>query len=72
MLEDLEKGVITTSSPKPAKDGLLRVLEDRNEKVIPFSAWKKIDEEEKRLGSSRNKPRDKLTTREELMKAASE
>ncbi|XVF88577.1 hypothetical protein PTKIN_Ptkin19aG0061900 [Pterospermum kingtungense] len=71
--EDLKQGVLasTVSKPKPGRDGLLQILDNRNVRVIPFSAWERIDEEEKRLGSLRNKPREKLTTWEELLKAAS-
>lgn len=72
--EDLEQGVLasTTSLPKLGREGLLQILDDRNVRVVPFSAWEKIDEEEKRLGSLINKPREKLTTWEELLKAATE
>ncbi|XP_017982065.1 PREDICTED: NADPH:adrenodoxin oxidoreductase, mitochondrial [Theobroma cacao] len=72
--EDLEQGVLasTTSLPKLGQEGLLQILDDRNVRVVPFSAWENIDEEEKRLGSLINKPREKLTTWEELLKAATE
>ncbi|XWS17293.1 hypothetical protein CRYUN_Cryun33cG0054900 [Craigia yunnanensis] len=71
--EDLEQGVLasTASMQKPGREGLLQILDNRNVRVVPFSAWERIDEEEKRLGSLRNKPREKLTTWEELLKAAS-
>ncbi|CAL5397000.1 unnamed protein product [Camellia sinensis] len=70
--EDLEKGVLASapSLPKPGREGLLRLLDRRNVKVIPFSSWEKIDTEERRLGSLKNKPRDKLTIWEELLKVA--
>ncbi|GMQ09697.1 hypothetical protein CsSME_00052975 [Camellia sinensis var. sinensis] len=70
--EDLEKGVLASapSLPKPGREGLLQLLDRRNVKVIPFSSWEKIDTEERRLGSLKNKPRDKLTTWEELLKVA--
>lgn len=61
-----------SSSSKPGREGLLRALDDRNERVVPFSAWEKIDSAEKRLGSMKNKPREKLTTWEELLKMAME
>ncbi|XP_058206724.1 NADPH:adrenodoxin oxidoreductase, mitochondrial [Rhododendron vialii] len=71
--EDLEKGVLSAPSfPKPGREGLLQLLDSRNVKVIPFCAWEKIDTEEKRLGSLKNKPRDKLSTWEELLKVALE
>ncbi|XVE70454.1 hypothetical protein DITRI_Ditri10aG0073700 [Diplodiscus trichospermus] len=74
ILEDLEQGIIasTASLPKPGRDGLLQIMDNRNVRVIPFSTWERIDKEEKRLGNLRNKPREKLTTWEELLKATSE
>ncbi|XWS26821.1 hypothetical protein CRYUN_Cryun26dG0063000 [Craigia yunnanensis] len=71
--EDLEQGALasTASMPKPGRDGLLQILDNRNVRVVSFSAWERIDEEEKRLGSLRNKPREKFTIWEELLKAAS-
>ncbi|MBA0756833.1 hypothetical protein Gotri_019977 [Gossypium trilobum] len=70
--EDLELGVLasTTRLPKLGRDGLLQILDNRNVRVVPFSAWERIDKEEKRLGSLRNKPREKLTSWEELLKVA--
>ncbi|KAL9440664.1 hypothetical protein AB3S75_019351 [Citrus x aurantiifolia] len=70
--EDLEQGVLASSSGllKPGREGLLQLLDNRNVRPVPFSAWEKIDSEEKRLGSLRNKPREKLTTYEDLLKVA--
>ncbi|TXG61414.1 hypothetical protein EZV62_012777 [Acer yangbiense] len=70
--EDLERGVLksTSSLPKAGREGLLRLLDDRNVRPLSFNAWEKIDSEEKSLGSLRNKPREKLTTWEDLLKAA--
>ncbi|XP_027340196.1 NADPH:adrenodoxin oxidoreductase, mitochondrial isoform X2 [Abrus precatorius] len=72
--EDLEKGVLilSSASPKPGRDGLLQLLGNRNVRIVSFSEWEKIDSEERRLGSSRNKPREKLATWDELHKATSE
>ncbi|KAK7319976.1 hypothetical protein RJT34_04705 [Clitoria ternatea] len=74
ILEDLDQGELISSSalPKPGKDGLLQLLHDRNVRIVSFSDWEKIDSEEKRLGSSKNKPREKLATWEKLHKAISE
>lgn len=62
----------SASLPKPGREGLLKVLDDRNVRVLPFSAWEKIDSEERRLGILRNKPREKLVTWEDLLKVAAE
>ncbi|KAK7398965.1 hypothetical protein VNO78_10139 [Psophocarpus tetragonolobus] len=71
--EDLEKGGLMSSSvfPKPGTNGLLQLLHDRNVRIVSFSDWEKIDAEERRLGSSKNKPREKLATWDELYKTIS-
>jgi adrenodoxin-NADP+ reductase len=72
--EDLDQGVLATKSglPKPGREGLLHLLDNRNVRVIPFSDWEKIDSTERRLGSLKNKPREKLATWKELLKVAME
>ncbi|XP_004503452.1 NADPH:adrenodoxin oxidoreductase, mitochondrial [Cicer arietinum] len=73
ILEDLEKGVLISSTavPKSGRDGLLKLLHDRNVRIVSFNDWEKIDSEERRLGSLRNKPREKLATWNELLTATS-
>lgn len=73
-MEDLEKGVLisSTTAPKPGRDGLLNLLHDRNVRNFSFNDWEKIDSEERKLGSLRNKPREKLATWIELLTATSE
>ncbi|KAL3835187.1 hypothetical protein ACJIZ3_009923 [Penstemon smallii] len=70
--DDINKGLLTSNSPKPGREGLLQLLDSRNTKVVSLDAWKKIDTEEIRLGHIKNKPREKLTTWEDLLKVASE
>ncbi|XP_062090836.1 NADPH:adrenodoxin oxidoreductase, mitochondrial [Humulus lupulus] len=72
--EDVERGLLkaTSSLLKPGREGLLQLLDDRNVRVLPFTAWEKIDSEERRRGSINNKPREKLATWEELVKVAME
>ncbi|KAK4402382.1 NADPH:adrenodoxin oxidoreductase, mitochondrial [Sesamum angolense] len=70
--DDVDKGVLTSNSPKPGRDGLLQLLDSRNTRVVTFDAWEKIDAEEKRRGNLKNKPREKLTTWEELLKVVRE
>ncbi|KVI01246.1 NAD(P)-binding domain-containing protein [Cynara cardunculus var. scolymus] len=65
--EDLEKGKLTSASIKPGREGLLQLLERRKVQVVTFSDWEKIDSEEKRLGSLKGKPREKLTTWKDLL-----
>jgi len=62
----------SSTLPKPGRDGLLQLLHDRNVRIVSFSDWEKIDSEERRLGSLRNKPREKLATWDELYKTTSQ
>lgn len=68
--DDIKKGVLTSDSQKPGRQGLMELLDNRNIKVVPFDSWQKIDDEERRRGSLKNKPREKLTTWEELLEVA--
>ncbi|PKA64741.1 Glutamate synthase 1 [NADH], chloroplastic [Apostasia shenzhenica] len=72
--EDIEKGLIkpASCSPKPGRKGLLQLLENRNIKFVPFSGWEKIDAMETMLGAQGSKPREKITTWKELIKAAND
>ncbi|XP_065043316.1 NADPH:adrenodoxin oxidoreductase, mitochondrial-like isoform X4 [Musa acuminata AAA Group] len=72
ILEDIDNGLIASpsGSPKPGRQGLLQALEDKNVRFVPFGGWEKIDSKEKLEGQLRNKPREKLTTWDELLKAA--
>ncbi|GAU23850.1 hypothetical protein TSUD_380120 [Trifolium subterraneum] len=74
ILEDLENGVLISSRAalKPGRNGLLKLLHDRNVRIVSFNDWEKIDSEERRLGSLRNKPREKLATWNELLTATTE
>lgn len=73
-MEDLTQGPLASSSslPKPGREGLLELLDDRKVTVLPFSAWEKIDSEEKRQGSLIQKPREKLSSWQELLKVGLE
>ncbi|CAM8998145.1 unnamed protein product [Rhodiola kirilowii] len=72
--EDLEQGSLSSSLklPKPGREGLSQLLDSRNVRIVPFSGWEKIDAEERRLGSLKNKPREKLASWEELLKVANQ
>ncbi|XP_058114284.1 NADPH:adrenodoxin oxidoreductase, mitochondrial isoform X2 [Magnolia sinica] len=70
--EDLQQGVLTPSSEplKPGRQGLLQVLDSKDVRYVPFRGWEKIDMKEKIDGSLRNKPREKITSWEELLHVA--
>ncbi|CAN0897197.1 NADPH:adrenodoxin oxidoreductase, mitochondrial [Linum grandiflorum] len=66
---DLEHGLIgsTSSSSKPGREGLVELLDDRNARVVDFNGWEMIDCEERKLGSQRNKPREKFCSWKDLL-----
>ncbi|XP_071737251.1 NADPH:adrenodoxin oxidoreductase, mitochondrial-like [Rutidosis leptorrhynchoides] len=71
--EDIEQSGLTSvfASTKPGRNGLQQLLESRNVNVVTFNDWEKIDSEEKRLGSLKGKPREKLTTWNDLLEITS-
>ncbi|KAL9242340.1 hypothetical protein vseg_016352 [Gypsophila vaccaria] len=71
--EDLESEPLASisKSAKPGREGLLQLLDKRNVRVLPFSAWENIDSEEKKRGTVKHKPRDKLSSWEELLTVGS-
>ncbi|KAL5714254.1 adrenodoxin-NADP(+) reductase [Ranunculus cassubicifolius] len=70
--EDITKGVLTQSVPKPGRVGLQQLLYSRGVRVVPFNGWEKIDSKEKNIGNSRDKPREKITKWDDLLNAANE
>ncbi|KAK9131794.1 hypothetical protein Scep_011322 [Stephania cephalantha] len=70
ILEDLDKGLLTPTAPTPGREGLVQLLDSKNVRFVSFDGWEKIDAEEKSMGSLKNKPREKITKWEELLKAA--
>lgn len=71
-LESQELKCTSSSLQKPGREGLLQLLDSRNVRVVPYGGWVKIDNEEKRQGMLQNKPREKLTSWDLLMKIAVE
>ncbi|KAK1265425.1 hypothetical protein QJS04_geneDACA019408 [Acorus gramineus] len=69
--EDLE-GVLAddSNSPRPGRDGLLQLLDSRSVRYVPFKGWEEIDLKEKAIGAIKNKPREKIASPEELLRAA--
>ncbi|KAK1286408.1 hypothetical protein QJS10_CPB20g00662 [Acorus calamus] len=69
--EDLE-GVLAddSNSPRPGRDGLLQLLDSRSVRYVPFKGWEEIDLKEKSIGAIKNKPREKIASWEELLRAA--
>ncbi|KAK3152737.1 hypothetical protein QOZ80_2BG0162890 [Eleusine coracana subsp. coracana] len=74
ILDDDKNGVFTSpfDLKKQGRMGLLEILERKNVHFVPFSGWEKIDSKEKMAGQLTNKPREKITTWDGLLKAANE
>ncbi|CAM0957378.1 unnamed protein product [Alopecurus aequalis] len=74
ILEDDKKGVLMASSDskRQGRRGLVEILEQKNIRYVPFDDWEKIDSKEKTAGQLKNKPREKITTWDELLKVANE
>ena len=62
----------SSDSKRQGRRGLLEILEQKNIRYVPFDDWEKIDSKEKTAGQLKNKPREKITTRDELLKVANE
>ena len=68
MLEDAERdSVFDTLSPDP--DGVLALLARKQIQTVTFEGWTRIDAAEMAAGEQRGKPREKLTTRAQLLDA---
>lgn len=69
ILEDAVNGSFTQST-KPGRQGLQQLLEHKNVRFVPFSGWERIDTKERMEGQLRNKPREKITSWEELLEVS--
>uniref|UniRef100_A0A0E0ND19 NADPH:adrenodoxin oxidoreductase, mitochondrial n=1 Tax=Oryza rufipogon TaxID=4529 RepID=A0A0E0ND19_ORYRU len=72
ILEDDKKGLFMgpSDSKKQGRRGLLEILEQKNIRFVPFDGWEKIDSKEKMAGELKNKPREKITTWNEILMAS--
>ena len=69
VLLDIQKATIAEDE-KPGKSGLQQLLKERNIQFITFEDWKKIDAYEREMGDKQGKPREKITSIEELLRIA--
>uniref|UniRef100_A0A3P9Q2U1 NADPH:adrenodoxin oxidoreductase, mitochondrial n=1 Tax=Poecilia reticulata TaxID=8081 RepID=A0A3P9Q2U1_POERE len=69
LLEDMDSGALDVSAAKPGSQAVSSLLEERV-KPVAFSDWEKIDSLETRRGDACGKPREKLLSVEEMLKAA--
>ena len=64
ILADLESRKL---DERPGSQLVLKLLQERNVKVVSFSDWQKIDQFEKQLGEKIGKPREKLVNEHEML-----
>ncbi|KAL4194049.1 hypothetical protein AMTRI_Chr05g66760 [Amborella trichopoda] len=72
--EDLQQGALHPhiSLDKPGRDGLLHILQDKNIRFVSFKDWEKINTKEINDGKLKSKPREKITSWEELQEIATQ
>jgi len=65
LLEDID--VFNQADNKTGCGGILGILNARNIRHVSFSAWKEIDQSEIKRGLSKDKPREKYTSIDEML-----
>ena len=69
LAEDLESGRLP-SPERPGRDGIDALLAERTPDLVTVDGWRAIDALELRAGQEQERPRVKLSSREELLSAA--
>jgi ferredoxin/flavodoxin---NADP+ reductase len=69
LLEDLDAGRLNEPAD-PGRDSLEELLDERKPEHVTYAGWEAIDRAEKEAGEPHGRPRVKLTTTEELLRAA--
>ena len=54
-------------SPKPGAEAIARTLAERGGRVVHYDDWKRIDREEIARGEPRGKPREKITSVDDML-----
>jgi ferredoxin--NADP+ reductase len=65
LLQDI--AALESGPPKDGKEGLLPLLKQRHVRHVSFAEWKKIDQHEIKLGKPAGKPREKLTSIQQML-----
>eukprot|EP00897_Mesotaenium_endlicherianum_P002229 jgi/Mesen1/2033/ME000148S01135 len=70
--EDVERDLLPPpgSSPAHGARGLQLLLDDKNVPAVSFQDWLKVDAEEVRRGVLNGKPREKITSGEDMLRVA--
>ncbi|XP_038064541.1 NADPH:adrenodoxin oxidoreductase, mitochondrial-like [Patiria miniata] len=67
ILSDLSDGSLDVTGDKRGWEEVEQVLKERGSRPVSYSHWLKIDAEEKVRGEKNGKPREKLTSIEEML-----
>lgn len=65
LLNDID--LLATNERKPGAEGIYPILDKKKVRHINFMNWKKIDQHEIDLGSTKGKPREKITSVTEML-----
>ena len=69
LLEDVPR--LDTGENKPGRNGIYTLLDERNVSYINYDQWKQIDQQEIKLGEAKQKPREKITSVNEMLSIVS-
>lgn len=65
LIEDVSK--LDSTQPKPGREKVYTILNSRNVQYINYQQWKTIDQVEVERGEANGKPREKITSVEEML-----
>lgn len=68
LLADLDQGLIDVTSSKPDAATVEALLRARTPQLVRYSGWLNIDREERERGMDSERPRIKITRRDELLR----
>ena len=67
-----DAALLDSGNEKTGAEGVHSLLGSRNIRFINFSEWKKIDQREVEMGTRNNKPREKFTSKSEMLRILDE
>jgi len=70
ILEDRASGVLPTPTATGGGEAVAALITERGDCVVGWGGWQRIDQHEVAEGEKKNKLREKLTTADEMIKAA--
>ncbi|XP_025088291.1 NADPH:adrenodoxin oxidoreductase, mitochondrial-like [Pomacea canaliculata] len=69
VLEDIASGVLPSGSAG-GREAVMKILSQKGVRPVSFSDWEKINQAEIQLGKKNDKPREKITSVEEMLHIA--